>query len=166
MSNWLIFDMLTNVSVTGSQIIATSATGSDSLNIGDFVTNAKVNTGELCVESDGTFDRYLTYGDKVTNIALNSSGSVNVNDSVGDIDHYALLGDIGTNIPLDASGRLIIAAGGTNSTKVTIGDSISNVYRDSNSALIITDVTAVFNNRLLESGDDRLLESGYKRLLG
>ena len=165
MAKWLIYDMLTNVSLSGSQIIATTATGSDNLEIGDFITNGHVKEGELCVTPGGSHSRYLTYGDALTNISLDSNGNVNVNDHIAEIDHTAEIAGKLTNIQLDSIGRIIVAAGGTNDTVIEIGDSISNAYRDSNNAIILADLSTSLSNLLLEDGNDLLQENGSYILL-
>jgi hypothetical protein len=165
MAKWEILGKQTNVELTGSQIIATSATGTTTFDIGSFRTNAGVNAGELCITPDGTHSKFMTFEDAITNISLDANGNVNVNDHSAEADHIAVIADRRTNIWLDSNGRIIVSAGGTNSSVINIGETRSNAYRDSNGALILSDITTALNNLLLESGDDLLQESGSKILL-
>jgi hypothetical protein len=163
-----INDMLTNLNATVGSIIATTSSGGDYFTIGGNRTNMKLGDGnELYVDQDGAHSRYLTIFDSVTNISLNSSGAINVNDHIGEATAYADFGVLGnSNIPIDSEGRWIVEATTATGGMISIGGVKTNIYRSANGGVMFHTVPPVsIDNLLLEDGNDLLQETGDSILL-
>jgi hypothetical protein len=105
-----IADRLTNILLSSGSIGVEESAVSDKVLIGDMRTDiGRTSSGYIAVETDGTFSRYATIGDSVTNIPLNSSGAMIVTADSGE-DEKVFIQDIRSDMGRK-NGKIKIATG-------------------------------------------------------